>query len=64
MLSRGWQRRLRSAGYAAPVNEAQPAYPAAVLQQPVSYEPVMGVVEPMPVQPAPTSYPPQNGTSS
>lgn len=42
----------------------QPGYPAPVLQQPVSYEPVMGVVEPMPVQPAPTSYPPQNGTSS
>lgn len=57
-------------GYPAPVYQSQPGcppqpgYPAPVLGQTMSYEPVMGVVEPMPVQPAPTSYPPQNGSSS
>ena len=47
-----------------PYYPAQPGYPAPVLQQPMAYQPVVGVVEPMPAQPAPTSYPPQNGTSS
>jgi sec-independent protein translocase protein TatA len=42
-------------GYPAPIYQAQPGYPAPVLPQPVSYQPVVGVVEPMPAQPAPTS---------
>ena len=51
-------------GYPAPIYQAQPGYSAPVLPQPVSYQPVVGVVEPVPAQPAPTSYPPQNGTPS
>jgi len=54
-------------GYPAPVYQAppgypqQPGYPAQVMQQPVSYQPVVGVVEPVQGPPAPTSYPQQNG---
>ena len=56
--------------YAAPVYQTQPVYPAQpgfpapVVQQPVQYQPVMGVVEPVLGQPAPTNYPQQNGTNS
>ena len=39
----------------------QPGSPAPVMQQPVSYQPVVGVVEPVHGQPAPMSYPQQNG---
>jgi TatA/E family protein of Tat protein translocase len=48
----------------APAYQAQPGYPAPVAQQPMQYQPVMGVVEPVPGQAAPTSYPQQNGTTS
>ena len=62
--------------YPAPAYQAQPGYPpqpaypaqpdyfAPVAQQPMQYQPVMGVVEPVPGQAAPTSYPQQNGTTS
>jgi TatA/E family protein of Tat protein translocase len=47
-----------------PAYPAQPDYFAPVAQQPMQYQPVMGVVEPVPGQAAPTSYPQQNGTTS
>ena len=47
-------------GYPAPGYQPQPGYPAPVAQPPVQYQPVMGVLEPAPVQPAPMSYPQPN----
>jgi len=45
---------------AQPYYPPQPYYPA---QPPAQYQPVMGVVEPAPTQPAPMSYPQPDPTS-